>query len=123
MGVFTASYQSYADAILDFIDPDRRYFQFRLYRESCTVVGETYVKDLRILKNRSLRDVILVDNSVFSFAFQLENGVPIIPYYDDPMDTELYHLMSYMQDVRSAKDVRTHNRTVFSLLELQQSAQ
>ncbi len=83
-------------------------------------MGETYVKDLRIFKNRSLKDLVLVDNSVYSFAFQLENGVPIIPYYSDPSDNELFHLMSYLRDVRQAQDVRCHNRSVFRLLELQE---
>ena len=36
-----------------------------------------YVKDLRIIRDRNLSDVILVDNSIISFAFNLDNGVPI----------------------------------------------
>lgn len=36
-----------------------------------------YVKDLRIIEDRNLQDIILVDNSIVSFAFNLDNGVPI----------------------------------------------
>lgn len=36
-----------------------------------------YVKDLRIIKDRNLKDVVLVDNSTVSFAFNLDNGIPI----------------------------------------------
>lgn len=32
VGVFTASNQTYADAILDYLDPHRQLFAFRLYR-------------------------------------------------------------------------------------------
>ena len=47
--VFTAGNQCYADPILDHIDPDRC-IKHRLYRESCTMVGnQLFVKDLRIL--------------------------------------------------------------------------
>lgn len=33
--IFTASHQSYADAILDEIDPDGTLFDHRLYRQHC----------------------------------------------------------------------------------------
>jgi TFIIF-interacting CTD phosphatase-like protein len=36
-----------------------------------------YVKDLRIIADRDLKDIIIVDNSIISFAFNLSNGVPI----------------------------------------------
>jgi len=77
------------------------------------------VKDLRILGNRDLSDVILIDNSVYSFAFQLENGVPIIPFYHDPKDEELFHLITYMQGVVQVEDVRYYNREAFNLVRLQ----
>jgi CTD small phosphatase-like protein 2 len=54
------------------------------------------VKDLRVIRNRELKDVVLVDNSVYSFAYQIDNGIPIISYYDDPRDEELVHLIGYL---------------------------
>lgn len=42
-----------------------------------------YIKDLRIIKNRNLKDVVIIDNAVYSFGFQLDNGIPILPFYDD----------------------------------------
>ena len=66
----------------------------RLYRDSCLKTDDgVYVKDLRILGNqRGLENVIIVDNAVYSFGYQLENGIPIIPFYDDKSDEELLHL-------------------------------
>lgn len=70
VGVFTASHKAYADAILDFLDPENKYFAFRLYRENCIQTKEGYyVKDLRILGNRRLEDLVIIDNSVYSFSF------------------------------------------------------
>eukprot|EP00353_Schmidingerella_taraikaensis_P008644 CAMPEP_0185577010 /NCGR_PEP_ID=MMETSP0434-20130131/7809_1 /TAXON_ID=626734 ORGANISM="Favella taraikaensis, Strain Fe Narragansett Bay" /NCGR_SAMPLE_ID=MMETSP0434 /ASSEMBLY_ACC=CAM_ASM_000379 /LENGTH=65 /DNA_ID=CAMNT_0028194447 /DNA_START=356 /DNA_END=553 /DNA_ORIENTATION=- len=64
-----------------------------MYREHCFQTEEgIFIKDLRVIKNRDLKDVILVDNSVYSFGFQLDNGVPIIPYFNDPTDQELVYL-------------------------------
>ena len=65
-----------------------------------------------------LSNIILIDNSVYSFAYQVENGVPIIPFYDDKNDDELYHLITYMKGVSEAEDVRVYNREAFHLEEL-----
>ena len=43
------------------------------------------VKDLRII-NRHLSKTILIDNAAYSYAYQLLNGVPIIPYYEGKND-------------------------------------
>lgn len=116
VGVFTASHQSYADAILDFIDPEHVLFSFRLYRDSCLKTSDGYyVKDLRIFEGLSLSDVVLIDNSVYSFAHQIENGVPIIPFYTDRNDEELLHLIKYMEGVAACRDVREYNREAFGL--------
>jgi CTD small phosphatase-like protein 2 len=36
--IFTASHKSYADAILDELDPDKNIFSHRLYRNNCTIL-------------------------------------------------------------------------------------
>ena len=78
--IFTASSPSYANVILDYLDPEKTIFSHRLYRQHCTLEKGFYVKDLRVV-NRNLEDVVIVDNSAFSFALQPENGIPILPYY------------------------------------------
>ena len=89
---FTASEKSYADAILDFIDPAKNIFDMRLYRHNCVKTPFGMVKDLRIIQNRDLKDVLIIDNSCLSFAFNINNGVPILPFYDNDQDEELKHL-------------------------------
>ena len=79
--VFTAGTQDYADACLDFIDPDRQIIKHRLYRQHCVnPVYGVYVKDLRIIRDRDIKDILIVDNSIISFAYQLDNGIPIKAY-------------------------------------------
>lgn len=51
-----------------------------------------YIKDLRIIKNRTLNNVLIVDNLAHSFGFQIENGIPILEWYDDANDKELKYL-------------------------------
>jgi CTD small phosphatase-like protein 2 len=51
---------------------------------------------------------------VYSFGYQLESGIPIIPFYDDKQDEELLHLMQYLEClVRNGGDIREHNRKAF----------
>jgi CTD small phosphatase-like protein 2 len=73
-----------------------------------------FIKDLRII-NRPLSDLILVDNAAYSYFFQLENGIPIVPYYHGSNDFELRELEKYLMQMVMEKDVRRLNRETFKL--------
>lgn len=118
IAVFTAGEQTYADAVLDYLDEERQIIKHRLYRQHCVRVAEgVYVKDLRIIKDRLLSDIILVDNSIVSFAFNLDNGVPISAFTRQIQDEELLYLVSYLEEVYSFPDVREHISKTFKLKE------
>ncbi len=55
-----------------------------------------FIKDLRIVKDADLKNTILVDNLSHSFGFQIDNGIPILEWYNDKNDSELKYLMSYL---------------------------
>lgn len=80
MIIFTASSSSYADVVLNHLDPHKKIFAHRLYRQHCTLEKGFYTKDLRRV-NRRPQDIALVDNSGFCFMTQPENGIPILPFY------------------------------------------
>lgn len=73
-----------------------------------------HVKDLRVM-NRDLSQTILIDNAAYSYAFQLDNGIPIIPYYEGKVDFELKALQTYLESMIFCKDVREVNRNTFKL--------
>lgn len=83
----------------------------RLYRNNCVKTPFGMVKDLRIIENRDLKDIILIDNSCLSFAFNINNGVPILPFFDNENDEELKHLTYYLNRLQdqSIEDVREQN--------------
>ena len=118
--VFTASHQTYADAILNYLDPENKFIQYRLYRHHCYQTPENYyVKDLRVIANRDLSEMVLIDNSVYSFAYQLSNGVPIVPFYrEPPKDEEMLHLIYYLSCLAQVPDVRVQNMQAFELHKL-----
>jgi len=87
-----------------------------MYRQHCLLTPEGYyVKDLRVIANREMKDLVIVDNSVYSFAYQIDNGIPIIPFYDDTADEEMLHLIFYLNCLSTAEDVRVQNREAFEL--------
>ena len=117
--VFTAGEQDYADTILNFIDEDRSIIQHRLYRHHC-VRPETgvYVKDLSVIADRNLKDMMLVDNSIISFAFNLSNGIPIKAFLGDRNDDELLYMVTYLEEVFTKPDIRKFIDQTFRLQEL-----
>lgn len=113
--VFTASHQCYADVVLDYLDPQKKYIHQRFYRENCVNVDGVYIKDLRIFGNRKLSEIVIVDNAAYSFAYQLDNGIPIISWHNDYFDKELLNLLDYLKAIEVAEDVRDVNRDTFHL--------
>ena len=113
--IFTASHKNYADKIIDYIEKDKRYFSLRLYRQHCIFIKPgIYIKDLRIFKNRDLKNIILIDNSIFSFSNQLSNGILITSFYNDKEDDFLLSLKDYLEYlIEDCDDVRTINKEQF----------
>jgi len=71
-----------------------------------------HIKDLRIFLNRNIQDIVIVDNACYSFGYQLDNGVPIIPFYDNKDDDELRSIIPYLKYLAN-HDIRETNRKTF----------
>lgn len=103
--VFTASLSVYANPLLDILD-ENKVVSHRLFRESCVLHGQAYVKDLSKI-GRKMKEMIIVDNSPLSYAFQPTSAIPITSWFDDRNDTELKDLLPVLKTtLKEQKDVR-----------------
>ncbi|KAL3931361.1 MAG: hypothetical protein SGBAC_011345 [Bacillariaceae sp.] len=89
--VFTASQKVYANELLNLIDPEGKYIHHRIDLATC----------------------VLVDNSPHAFGYQVDNGIPIESWFDDPKDTELRKLERFLRTLHGVKDLRTVIRKTF----------
>ena len=105
--IFTASISQYANPLLDQLDKNN-YIKYRLFREHCTFNNGIYIKDLKIF-DRKINNMIIIDNNPLSYDNNIENGIPILSWYDNINDNELLKilpLLKYMSN-SSVQDVRT----------------
>ena len=109
--IFTTSIQSYADEVINFIEKDKKYFSYKLYRQHSHLVNNKYIKNLSLI-GRDLAKTIIVDDKQVSFEMQKENGILIKPYYNSGFgrdnDFILYDLSRILIRVAEEKcgDVR-----------------
>ena len=123
--IYTASDHHYADTVLDFIDTKKEFFKYRLYRRNCKYMKDKfddkikfYCKDLEIFEGIDLKDMVIIDNSILSYALQLNNGIPIMPYKDSKKDFELMFLAGYLNSICEFEDLREANKKFIKLEEL-----
>lgn len=117
--IFTASVSMYCDPVMNAVDPQRLLGPLRLFREHCSVVNGSYVKDLSLV-GRNLDTVAIIDNSPVAYLFQQRNAIPITSWFDDPDDDELLRLIPVLMELAKAPTVFDVLDNYNALIQLQQ---
>eukprot|EP00826_Nyctotherus_ovalis_P031846 TRINITY_DN255_c0_g4_i3.p1 TRINITY_DN255_c0_g4~~TRINITY_DN255_c0_g4_i3.p1 ORF type:complete len:345 (-),score=62.34 TRINITY_DN255_c0_g4_i3:112-1146(-) len=116
--IFTFGTAAYANLVADYLDPDKNYIEYIFHRAHCIVEGELAVKDLRVIGGRELKDIIIIDNSVASFANNLENGIYVPSYDRRADDDELAKVMQFLVQISHVDDVRPYVREFAGICKL-----
>ena len=106
--VFTAATQEYADPIINALEQNKKYFDYRLYRIHTIIIDNDFVKDLSKL-GRDLSKTIIVDNMEQNYKLQKNNGITIRPFWGkDNEDSALIDLLDILIKIAEKNlDVRT----------------
>ncbi|CAE6189818.1 unnamed protein product [Arabidopsis arenosa] len=70
-----------------------------------TFIDGIYSKDLTVL-GLDLAKVAIIDNCPHVYRLQINNGIPIKSWYDDPTDDSLITLLPFLESLADANDVR-----------------
>ena len=105
--IFTSATNEYADPLLKAIEKDKKYFDYKLYRQHTIIYNNEIVKDISKI-GRPLDKVIIVDNLIQNFRLQKENGIMIKAFWgEDNNDTALIELKDILNKIiREFTDVR-----------------
>ncbi len=115
--VFTAAEEEYAEKVVRQLDPEHKLIKRVLSRSHCIPLSNSMlVKDLRIFADRTLDELIIVDNNIMSFAFQLPNGIPVLPFGGGLDDDELLFLAGYLEQLALETDIVPTNQKHFGLV-------
>ena len=115
--IFTASISKYANPLLNIVDK-MGYVPFRLFREHCTLINTTFVKDLNLL-GRDLKDIIILDNNPTAYSLNHYNGFPIKSWFEDKNDDELLKITPILEFLSYVPDVRDYIKKIVSQNQVQ----
>src|SRR3990167_2711022 len=112
LALYTASDSEYAKIVTDNLDPERVLFRAVLSREFCEKRTTASIKNMDLF---GTKDVLLVDNLIYSFCDHMKNGIPIRAFIDDADDRELVHLSKLLPQIYEYQSVEEFLNKVIHL--------
>ena len=108
--IYTSCEKFYADYLIQTLDFYNDIFLIKLYRDKCFKIcineENIFIKDLRIINQVNIKDIIIVDSSAIHFGLFYKNGIPITPYNKkNKNDGELLNLGILLNNMYKIKNV------------------
>ena len=92
--VFSSGIRSYADQIIDFIENEEKFFDYRLYRENANYYNKSYYLDINKL-GRDLKRIVVIDNH---FDYE-NNGILIESFIDENENIKNDTILIYLSEM------------------------
>ena len=105
--LFSEASQDYAELVLDGFEENKKYFDYKLYRQHTVIINQDFIKDLTRI-GRPLNTIIIVDNMPQNFKLQKINGIAIKSFWgEDINDRALLDLAPILINIaKETDDVR-----------------
>ena len=108
--IYTVCEQFYADYLINVLDDNKKIFLMKLYRDKCFKIkiddDVIFFKDLRIIDNIDLNDIIIIDSTALHFGLNIRNGITILPFTKrNNFDEELLNLGILLNNIYKKKDM------------------
>ena len=105
--LFSIDSQDVSYPIINMIENDKKYFDYKFYKDHCVLYKNNLIKDLTVI-GRDLSKIIIVDNNETCFELNKENGIKISSFYGDNNDNKLFELKNILKEIyfKNYNDVR-----------------
>ena len=105
--LFSIDSQDVSYPIINMIENDKKYFDYKFYKDHCVLYKNNLIKDVTLI-GRDLSKIIIVDNNETCFELNTENGIKISSFYGDNNDNKLFELKNILKEIyfKNYNDVR-----------------
>ena len=96
---FSLEPKNVCDSITNMIEQDKKYFDYKFYKEHSVLYENNLVKDLSLI-GRDITKMIIVDDEEVCFKLNKENGIKIAPFNgENGNDNKLFELKKILKEI------------------------
>ena len=105
---FSLESKNVNDYIINMIEQDKKYFEYKFCKEHSILYENILVKDISLI-GRDISKIIIVDDDENCFKLNKENGIKIAPFLGlNNNDNKLFELKNILKDIyiKNYEDIR-----------------
>ena len=96
---FSLEPKNVCDTIINMIEQDKKYFDYKFYKEHSLLYENNLLKDLSLI-GREISKMIIVDDEEVCFKLNKENGIKIAPFNgENGNDNKLFELKKILKEI------------------------